>query len=201
MAPFRSSKGKDSIVSKLLRISSASKLGLGLGAGAAEDETFQAVGGITQVYTHPNGNDYKSHKFTANGTFTVTSGTSDVDVLLVGGGGGGGGSHGGGGGAGGFKVLADLSVLTQVYPVTVGAGGNRGTQNNEAGSKGGDSVVFSQTAEGGGGGGSYAGQVAGDGQPGLQGAADSCRRVRRQIQRAFARAAQFSRGSWNPHYP
>ena len=59
-----------------------------------------------------------------------------------------GGSHGGGGGVGGFKVLQDLSVLTQVYPVTVGLGGNRGTQNNESGSKGGNSVVFSQTAEG-----------------------------------------------------
>ena len=49
---------------------------------------MRAVGGITQVYTHPNGNDYKSHKFTSNGTFTVTSGSGDVDVLLVGDGGG-----------------------------------------------------------------------------------------------------------------
>ena len=45
-------------------------------------------------------------------------------------------------------------------------GGNRGTQNNESGSKGGNSVVFSQTAEGGGGGGSYAGQTAGNGGSG-----------------------------------
>ena len=86
MAPFRSSKGKDSIVSKLLRISSASKTtGLGLGAWISVEESFEIVGGITQVYTHPNGNDYKSHKFTSNGTFTVTSGSGDVDVLLVGG--------------------------------------------------------------------------------------------------------------------
>ena len=49
---------------------------------------------------------------------------------------------------GGFKVLQDLSVLTQVYPVTVGLGGNRGTQNNESGSKGGNSVSILSNSRG-----------------------------------------------------
>jgi hypothetical protein len=54
--------------------------------------------------TESTSGGYKIHKFTADGTFTVTS-AGDVEVLVVAGGGAGGaGSRGGAGGAGGVAV-------------------------------------------------------------------------------------------------
>jgi hypothetical protein len=95
---------------------------------------------------------YTVHTFTANGTFQVTTGSKDVEYLVVAGGGGG-GTNGGGGGAGGF-ITSSLLVTTQSYAVTVGVGGAGGLASGTAsGSDGTASSVFGVTAIGGGGGG------------------------------------------------
>ncbi len=96
--------------------------------------------------------DFKIHKFTGPGTFTVTcagnaAGSDSVDYLVVAGGGGGGGTNfpgggAGGAGAGGWRAssgvasgsytagpgpltncVSALTVTAQGYPITVGAGG------------------------------------------------------------------------------
>ena len=96
--------------------------------------------------------EYKVHKFTSGGTFTVT-GTGNVEYLVVAGGGAGGGNNnGGGGGAGGFRTGTGHAVTAQGYTITVGAGG---TGNSTAGQapSGGDSTFSTITSTGGGGGG------------------------------------------------
>ena len=73
---------------------------------------------------------YRSHQFTSNGTFQVTSGGS-VDVLVVGGGGGGGQSSSsspntrpsGGGGGGGVRTGTFTVADSTNYTIVVGAGG------------------------------------------------------------------------------
>jgi hypothetical protein len=92
-----------------------------------------------------------------------TSGTMDVDYLIVGGGGGGGsaGPYGGGGGGGGGEVLSNLEALAlsaATYPVSVGAGGAGGPWGTKRGDDGAPSVfdtnnTANNTAEGGGAGG------------------------------------------------
>ena len=64
-------------------------------AGVAPLGAIDASGGTTATYT-----GYKSHTFTASGSFVVNLGSGNVDVLIVGAGGGGGFDRGGGGGAG-----------------------------------------------------------------------------------------------------
>ena len=119
------------------------------------DDGFDATGG-TVTYT----GEYTVHTFTSSGTFTVNSGSRDIEYLVVGGGGGGGGSNGAGGGGGGGGVVSGtgLSVTSQVYTVTVGNGGVGSGPTAGSGSKGGDSSFGSLvTATGGGGGGGYNG--------------------------------------------
>ena len=99
--------------------------------------------------------------FNSSGTFTVPTGLSSVNVLLVAGGGSTGGRHAGGGGAGGL-IYRPLHPITPGTPlaVTVGAGGSAGNYN-----PGNDSVFSNLTAKGGGG-----GDNGGAGQPGGSGA-------------------------------
>ena len=66
--------------------------------------------------------DYKVHKFTSSGTFTVTT-AGNVEYLVVAGGGGA-GDWGGGGGGGGFRTATDFAVTAQAYNIVVGAGGS-----------------------------------------------------------------------------
>ena len=109
--------------------------------------------------------DFKTHVFTGPGTFTVTNagnsgGSNSVEYLTGAGGGGGGSELGGGGGAGGFRqnfpspAIAGLPVTAQGYPITVGAGGPRGSTCGNAGINGSDSIFSTITSAGGGGGGS-----------------------------------------------
>lgn len=103
---------------------------LGAVAGQVGETGFVATGGTENPYT-----GYKSHKFTAAGSFTVTSGTSTVELILVGGGGGGGPGPtnykaGAGGGGGGGVMVTSTTVSSDggpagdgVYPIYVGAGG------------------------------------------------------------------------------
>jgi hypothetical protein len=94
-------------------------------------------------------------------TWTVPSGVTSVQVLVLAGGGGGGGASGGrvytcggGGGAGGVVYNASYTVIPNTtITVTVGNGGNGGN-GYALGSNGGNSVFGSITATGGGGGGS-----------------------------------------------
>ena len=66
----------------------------------------------------------KAQTFTSSGTFAIPSGTSSLDVLVVGGGGGGGGDNGGGGGAGGLVFMPGHPVTPGgTITVTVGSGG------------------------------------------------------------------------------
>jgi prepilin-type N-terminal cleavage/methylation domain-containing protein len=100
---------------------------------------------------------YTIHKFTTVGTsdFTVTSGSCDVEVLVVAGGGGGGGggstwANGGGGGAGGLISSSSYPVSSQNYTVTVGTGGTGGIgYSPSTGQNGGSSVFNNLTAIGG----------------------------------------------------
>ena len=127
---------------------------------------------------------YKYHTFTNSGTFTVTSGTTDAEILVVGGGGGGGAHNssgsdgGGGGGAGGVVLAPSVPLVPGTYNITVGGGGNGGAANTnentnpgcrtknatfsgDSGKNGADSVFGASspntikiTGQGGGGGGS-----------------------------------------------
>ncbi len=126
-----------------------------------------ASGGTETTYT-ADGVDYKVHTFTSDGTFSVSTGSADVDYLVIGGGGGGGGKKAGGGGAGGYRTSAGtsgggasaetaLSVSSGNHTVTVGSGGGggaggSGNGNGAQGGDGGDSVFSSITSIGGGGG-------------------------------------------------
>jgi hypothetical protein len=93
--------------------------------------------------------------FTSSGTFSVPSGISAVDVLVVAGGGRG---AGGGGGAGGLIYFPCYPVTPGgTIPVTVGEGGLKGPLTACVGgvsANGQDSVFDTLTAKGGGAGGS-----------------------------------------------
>jgi hypothetical protein len=142
-------------------------------------ETFMsATGGTTTTC-----GNFKIHKFTGPGTFTVCSVgvgnplSATVDYLVVAGGGSGGADAGAGGGAGGFRAaattfsigcapakplvcgVAGLPVSAQGYPITVGAGatapgpGNGSPGGAPHGVNGSNSIFSSITSAGGGGGG------------------------------------------------
>lgn len=130
-----------------------------------------ASGGTESTYTGNGTNgvlnqNYKVHKFTTNGTFTITGNTSSssADVFVVGGGGGSGYDRGGGGGAGG--VLSQAVVLgAGSYAVKIGAGGSAGG-SGVPGTSGEASYIDRYLAAGGGGGGSISntnGLVGGSG--------------------------------------
>ena len=124
---------------------------------------LQATGG---TITHSGGKTI--HTFTSNGTFTVTKGSGNIQILIVAGGGGGGSTQkgstfnraGGGGGAGGYIYNSSYAVSPQSYTVTVGSGGAGGT--NATGSNGKNSIFGSLTAIGGGGGAGSSGDPTGN---------------------------------------
>ena len=67
----------------------------------------------------------KVHTFLSTGTFTVTSGTGQIDCLVVGGGGGNPNvNYNYGAGAGGMVVQNGVTVTKGAFTVTIGAGGN-----------------------------------------------------------------------------
>jgi hypothetical protein len=105
---------------------------------------------------------------TGSSTWTVPTGISSVQVLVIAGGGGGADRHGGGGGAGGF-------VEHSTFPVTPGGSvsytvGSGGPASGQDGSNGNNSVFGSITAVGGGGGRSDSnGYDGGSGAGGNQG--------------------------------
>jgi hypothetical protein len=144
--------------------------------GAAASHVTITVHSSLTIVDDQYNSDYKY--FVVDGTlasaFTVTdagseSGSNTIEVYLIAGGGGAGyggntsstGTGGAGGGAGGYLRNTSYdngSALAQVYDVTIGAGGDTGTQGNQT--AGGDSVLTpasgsALTAVGGGYGGNY----------------------------------------------
>jgi len=132
------------------------------------DPISASGGDVTDTSTFPG----KSvHIFTGPGNFVVSSGSGNVEVLLVSGGGGGGGAYGGGGGGGAYVPIT-IGVSAGTYPITVGPGGSAGVDggghfgtspwpsdgSNGAGGQGGDSIFGGPTqpeqvtVQGGGGG-------------------------------------------------
>ena len=125
--------------------------------------------------TETTSGNFKIHTFNSSGNFVVTAvgqpagGGTDASYMVVAGGGGGGSIRGGGGGAGGFRegrasgdsytvsplnAPAGITLTSQTYPITVGAGGTAQASGspNSFGGKGGDSVFATITSAGGGGG-------------------------------------------------
>jgi len=86
------------------------------GGGAAEP--FSASGGN---YTKTPDNNHNYHTFSTPGTFTVASGSGDIECLIVGGGGAADFCSGGGGG-GGIAHVTTVTVTSGGYAVTVGTG-------------------------------------------------------------------------------
>ena len=126
----------------------------------AKDSYHVAATGGT-VLTSGN---YKTHVFTSNANFVVssaghTSGSNSVEYLVVAGGGAGAsGDVGGGGGAGGVRenypapATGGLAVNAGTYPISIG-GGASGVPNGNRGNNGSNSVFATITSAGGGGGG------------------------------------------------
>jgi hypothetical protein len=129
--------------------------------------------------------DYKTHIFTSDGCFAVSSISNlapknKVDFMVIAGGGGGGSnnyplSRGvGGGGGGGFRIFsttpgcnsplnnsgaspnAEITVTAQTYPITVGGGGAGAPSGSpDAGSQGTTSTFDTVSSAGGAGGGGH----------------------------------------------
>ena len=134
----------------------------------AASNTSSRAFSITEV---PSGIE----SFTSSGTFSVPTGITAADVLVVAGGAGGGSDHGGGGGAGGLIFMPNYPVTPGgTVTVTVGCGGPTGSPSTSPimrGVSGQDSVFGDLTAKGGGGGGG--GNVNVDGGPGGSGGGGS----------------------------
>ncbi len=83
-------------------------------------------------------------KFNSGTTWTVPTGVTAIDILLVGGGGGGGADGGGGGGGGGVGSASGLATTAgSVVTITVGSGGTAASHTPPiAGSAGGTSSVI-----------------------------------------------------------
>jgi hypothetical protein len=138
--------------------------------------SINATMGITATGgTVSNIAGYRVHTFTSSGSFQVTSGSGDIEYLVVAGGGKGGhaGWGGGGGGAGGL-LTGNVSVSPGTYTVTVGGGGsgstNMYTTTSDPGSN--SSIVGSSVSVigiGGGGGSGAGGGAYGYGFPGGNG--------------------------------
>jgi len=100
-----------------------------------------ATGGTVTNYTL-NGTNYTAHIFTNNGTFIVSGGLLNCEILVVAGGGGGGGganqNFGGGGGGGGLVYNASIYFGIGEYLVNVGVGG---TGDIGIGGDGGNSTI------------------------------------------------------------
>ena len=109
-------------------------------------EPIVATGG-----TITTAGNFRVHTFTASGTFQITNGTGEVEILMVGGGGGAGSYSGGGGG--GEVLSIQRSVNSASYVITIGAGGaglNTGAWTDAR--HGSPTTAFSETAKPGGGG-------------------------------------------------
>ena len=133
----------------------------GLQSSASTASFIAASGGTTTTC-----GSFKTHIFTGPGTFCVSAtgnacGSNTVEYLVVAGAAGGSSDWAGGSGAGGMRTRsispsahpinapANLPVSVQGYPITVGAAGSIGGQN-ELGGQGSSSIFSTITSAGGG---------------------------------------------------
>jgi len=169
---------------------------------ATEQSVTASPSGIENFIVASGGNscgttgNYKWHKFTSPGTFTVSSlatapANDEVSYLVVAGGGGASGmdnfssTGGGGGAAGGYRESkspadcytaspiegsAAVTVSATPYPITVGGGGAGGGTNAVNGTVGSNSIFSTITSAGGGYGGA-SGNTGGSGGSGGGGGA------------------------------
>ena len=114
---------------------------------ASVSNPFEASGGTKSVSSRSG---YVVHTFTSPGTFSVSSGFKDIELMVIGGGGGG-GEGGGGAGALYFNNAIPVTTGTGNYAVTIGAGGGGGTAQGSPGNA--SAFTPSYPAAGGGGGG------------------------------------------------
>ena len=121
-------------------------------------QKLAATGGTVTDITQ-DGQLFRVHTFTSDGTFEVTAGGDEVEYLVVAGGGGGGGDQavtttnwfsGSGAGAGGL-LAGTTTVTSQTYNIIVGNGGLGAVNNVDlSGEQGENSSAFGLTAIGGG---------------------------------------------------
>ena len=155
--------------------------------------TYISASGGTISYVTSGGVGYKVHSFTTAGTstFTVTTGSNNLEAIILGAGGGSGGlsnqgtsQASGGGGGGQYRLQTGITVTAQNYSIVTGAGGTAGgnglnggfgssssafgfTSVGGAGSKGtSGSTPASAGAAGGAGGGAFPGGIADSGSAG-----------------------------------
>ena len=109
-----------------------------------------ASGGTVTDITQ-DGQLFRVHTFTSDGTFEAARG-GEVEYLVVGGGGGAGDTHGGGGGAGGL-LQGQTQVFLGSFNVVVGGGGIGGRRLTLSGGRqpesGGNSSIFGIVSQGG----------------------------------------------------
>ena len=153
-----------------------------VGWRSIQDNDFAAAGSTHVAATggtESTCGDFKIHKFTGPGTFTVSAsgspaGSNEIEYLVVAGAGGGGFDIAGGGGGGGARFSApslapltypakplaapSFTAATGSFPITVGGGG-AATPNGQ-GCSGSPSTFSSITSTGGGGGGGNGGPAS-----------------------------------------
>ena len=97
--------------------------------------------------------EYKIHTFNADSTFTLSSGSGDINYVIIGGGAGGGGaSHNtdaGGGGAGQYKTGTLAISSARGYTIDVGAGGAGGATGTVSNGTNGTNGSYSRFDDGG----------------------------------------------------
>ena len=129
-----------------------------------KNTTVQGTGAINLPSGTTAQRPIKTDIYTSTGstTWTVPTGVTAVETLVVGGGGGSGGGgstgyHGGGGGGGGVVYHPSYTVTPgSIITISVGTGGSAGAQSGDSGftgGNGGNSQFDSLIANGGGGGG------------------------------------------------
>ena len=146
--------GLTNAVSTTIRLKAVNSNGDSTASSASNSVTptqFSATGGTTVT-----SGGYKYHTFTSNGTFQITSGSKNIQMLVVAGGGSGGSQgSGSGAGAGGLRSQT-ISGTTGSYTVTVGAGGAaqsspaRGNNGNTSSVSGNGMTAYNTTGGGGG---------------------------------------------------
>jgi len=164
------------------------------GQWVALSNIFSAIGGTVTTI-----GDYRYHTFTSSDTFTVVSGTSSVEYLVVAGGGGG-GRFGGGGGAGGY-ISAATVVSPNSYTVTVGAGGAGWVGDAQSGGNAGNgtnSSFASSTAIGGGGAGNYGNPTGSNGASGGSGGGAGISNTSGSLSGGSATSGQGNAGGGSP---
>ena len=153
---------KESPILNLLGMGGGAGGNLGGGAGFSASGGTVTTSGLYTIHTfsYPNSDN-----------FEVTSGSSEIEYLVVAGGGAGGGGGtlgGGGGGAGGLRSnhpempsplkQPSLTISPGTYPVTVGQGGQADSATNRPTANPGNTSYFAgpglSPVQGGGGGGS-----------------------------------------------